>query len=123
MDSPFLMANCVGRMEGYNAPKLDKVKECQEKAWGGFIAYLYLVNSDQAKYGLLIKQLASQYGLGNNQYPKSVTAAQKILSNHQHDNNMQKSVSKAQNSDMEAVDQQEVDVEVPALSFAQLEGK
>ena len=63
-------------MEGYDATKLDKVKECHEKAWGDFVVYLYLVNSDQAKCGSLIKQLASQYSLGNDQYPKSVTAAQ-----------------------------------------------
>ena len=65
----------------------------------------------------------TQCSLGNDQYPKSVTAAQKVLSKHQYGKNVRKSVSKAWSSDMEAVEQQEVDVEVPALSFAQLESK
>jgi hypothetical protein len=41
--------------------------------------------SDQAKYGLLIRGFVSQYLLGNDQYPKTITRATDVLSNHKID--------------------------------------
>ena len=70
------------------------------------------------------KALASQFSLGNNQYPKSVTEAAQVLSNHTHNNaGRQKSgPSKNTTKDKEEDDKQE-GVDVPSLTFAQLEGK
>ena len=50
------------------------------------MAYLLIQNSDQAKYGTIMKRLVLQFSMQNNQYPKSITAATDILSNHRFDN-------------------------------------
>jgi hypothetical protein len=54
-------------------------------AFNKWMAYLLLRNSDQQKYGSLMNGLISQFSMGNNQYPKTITAATDILSNHKHD--------------------------------------
>ena len=43
---------------------------------------MYLNNSDQKKYGTLMKTFKTQYSLGNNQYCGSITAAADVLTNH-----------------------------------------
>ena len=45
-------------------------------------AYVYLVNSDQNKYGSVIKNLNSQKSLKNDKFPKTVTDAHNVLINH-----------------------------------------
>ena len=67
-----------------------KQQECDEEVWGCFTAYVFLENSDKAKYGTVVKNLSSQFSLGNDQYPKSITSANHVLSNHPHDNSRQK---------------------------------
>ena len=52
-----------------------------------FLAYMYLNNADKSKYGSLLKGLSTQQSLNNDQYPKSVTEANNVLSNHPFDNN------------------------------------
>ena len=49
------------------------------------MTYLLIRNSDQSKYGSLLNELVSQFSMDNNQYPKTVTAATYIMSNHRHD--------------------------------------
>jgi hypothetical protein len=65
---------------------VDKQKIMKADAFNKWMAYLLIRNSDQAKYGSLMNGLVSQFSMENNQYPKSVTAATDILSNHRHDN-------------------------------------
>jgi hypothetical protein len=98
-----------------------------KKAWGRFVAYVYLDNADKAKYGSVLKQLAAQFSLGQNQYPESVTKASQVLSNHPHDNAGQKKKSNgqsnSQSNDGSRKNDDEDQVESPSLTFAQLEGK
>jgi hypothetical protein len=61
-------------------------KVMKAEAFNKWMAYLLIRNSDQAKYGSLMNGLVSQFSMENNQYPKTVTAATDILSNHRHDN-------------------------------------
>ena len=61
-------------------------KEASEK----FFAFLYLENSDQNKYGSIIKGLNEQKSLGNDQYPKTITETNNVLGHHQFDNNNDK---------------------------------
>jgi hypothetical protein len=61
-------------------------KVIKAEAFNKWMAYLLIRNSDQAKYGSLMNGLVSQFSMENNQYPKTVTAATDILSNHRHDN-------------------------------------
>jgi hypothetical protein len=55
-------------------------------AFNKWMSYLLLRNSDPNKYGSMINGLISQFSMGNNQYPRTITAATDILSNHRHDN-------------------------------------
>jgi hypothetical protein len=60
-------------------------KEMKVGAFNKWMAYLLLQNSDQNKYGPMINGLLSQFSMGNNQYPKTITAATDIMSKHKHD--------------------------------------
>ena len=57
----------------------------RKKAFNKWMTYVYLRNSDQRKYGTLMKTFRSQYSLGNNQYPGTLTLASDALTNHQWD--------------------------------------
>ena len=46
---------------------------------------VFLKSCNQNKYGSVLKGLANQYALGNDQYPKTITAATDVLSNHKLD--------------------------------------
>jgi hypothetical protein len=60
-------------------------KAFKEEAFEAWMAYLLIRGSDQSKYGSLVKNLVSQYSLGNDQYPKTITTATDVLSNHRLD--------------------------------------
>ena len=84
-------------------------------------------NTDQGKYGSLLKNLNSQKSLGNDQYPKTITEANNVLSNHRFDNmnsnsrdNKKSKDNRNKNSDKRNDKEQE---DSPSLSFTQLEGK
>ena len=49
-------------------------------------AYVYTRNADQAKYGSLTTGWRSQFLMGNDQYPQTLSKATDILSNHKYDN-------------------------------------
>jgi hypothetical protein len=65
---------------------VDEQKKMKAEAFNKWMTYLLIRNSDQGKYGSLMNGLISQFSMENNQYPKSLTAATDILSNHRHDN-------------------------------------
>ena len=48
-------------------------------------AFLVIASSDQKKYGSITTNLAQQYALGNDQYPRIPKVAAEILSNHKYD--------------------------------------
>ena len=58
----------------------------KDGAFNKWMAYLLIRNSDQAKYGTVMKRLVLQFSMQNNQYPKSITAVTDILSNHRFNN-------------------------------------
>ena len=49
------------------------------------MAYVYLENADQAKYGSILSGLNTQNSLRNEQYPKTLIEANNVLSNHEFD--------------------------------------
>ena len=55
------------------------------EAFGRWMAYMMIRNSDQAKYGSLLNGMVSQFLMNNNQYPVDIRQAKDILSNHMHD--------------------------------------
>ena len=56
--------------------------EIKAKSFNTFCSYVYLKNSDGNKYGSLKKQLQTQFALGNDQYPMSLTRVTDTLINH-----------------------------------------
>ena len=59
--------------------------EIKSKNWKAFEAYLFIRGCDPSKYGSFVKNLASQYSLGNDQYPKTLQAAVDAFQQHRYD--------------------------------------
>ena len=68
-------------------------KETDPTKWAGiktasqdrWMSYMLMKNSDQKKYGSLLQGLASQYSMGNEQYPATMMIASDVLTNHRWD--------------------------------------
>jgi hypothetical protein len=99
----------------------DKNKRLQDQAFKQFLAYAYLKNVDQAKYGSILFSLSTQQYLENNQYPKIITEANNMLSNHKFD--AFKQGNKFHNKNLNEPVKQELEQEKIILSLAQMEGK
>ena len=54
----------------------------EDRCIGGWMAYMMIRNSDQAKYGSLLNGMVSQFSMNNNQYPVHIGQAMDILSTH-----------------------------------------
>ena len=115
LGGPIYLLKYMEQMPGYDANDDDKVQACSDAAFKRFMAFTYLHNADQAKYGSLLKGLRTQMSLGQNQYPKTITEANNVLSNHRFDSGSSKKGKSSDDEDDKA--------EAPSLSFAQLEGK
>ena len=57
-------------MPGYIKGDEDNEKTCKIAADKQLTTYLYLVNTDQEKYGSVLKRLNSQKALNNDQFSK-----------------------------------------------------
>ena len=121
-----LLPKYVKGMTGYDESNNTKTEELTKIADEQLSTYVYLVNSDQRKYGTLIKGLHSQNALNNDQYPKTMVEANNVLSTHRHDNikdnNREHNRGSRRNENNENQDNETKDEPVE-LSFAQLEGK
>jgi len=83
---PLNLAKYVKTMSKYDANNPDKHKVLTKQSQEQFLAFLFLENADQSKYGTLMRNLNSQKSLGNDEYPKTVVDACEVLSNHKFDN-------------------------------------
>ena len=83
-------------------------KQLNEEADEKLAAYMYMVNSDQNKYGAMLKNLNSQKSLKNDQYPSTVLDAHNVLSNHVQEKTFKKETPP-----------QKTEEEAKALAFAQ----
>jgi hypothetical protein len=130
---PLILTKFVEQMTDYDVNNDTVVKKCKERAFAQFMSLLFLENSDQSKYGSLLKGLNAQQSLGNNQYPTTITKASEVLSEHPFDKQSTKSRNTNNNnsnrngeksrSGNDASKTQEEDVDLTNLSFAQMEGK
>ena len=70
----------------YREEEDDEYKEeIKHEAFGSWTAYMMIKNADQAKYGGLINQMATQYAMGLNQFPSELQRAVDILSTYKVD--------------------------------------
>jgi hypothetical protein len=86
------------------------------------MTYTFLDNADKAKYGTLLSCLSTQTSLKNNQYPKAITEAANVLSNH-HWDNASKINNNNNNKHKDNDKGEDKNDETPEMSFAMLEGK
>ena len=124
MGGPIILTKFVEAMDGYNENDIKQRDKFREQAFSQFMAYLYLDNADKAKYGSIMTGLNTQQSLGNDQYPKSITESNNVLSNHRFDVTNKSVYKKPGDNDKERkqkdAGREDEDVN---LSFAQLEGK
>ena len=73
-------------------------QKVKEEAFGCWMAYLIINNSDQAKYGSLKTRLTSPYSMKVDQYPEMVADAVDILNHHRFDEGWKKKRKNHQNS-------------------------
>lgn len=83
---PVFSEKSVEGMKDYDEKDSDAVAKCKLLAFKRHAAAIYLRNSDQAKYGSVLKNFHFQFSVQNDQYPKSVTLANAVLSSHPFDN-------------------------------------
>ena len=87
LGGPLILTGYVSTMVGYSdGSDTTVVEELEREAWSIFLAYLYANNADKKKYGSLLSTMNTQYSLKNDQYPKDLTAANNVLSQHRFDN-------------------------------------
>jgi hypothetical protein len=124
MGGPIILTKFVEAMNGYNETNVKQRDKFREQAFSQFMAYLYLDNADKAKYGSIMTGLNTQQSLGNDQYPKTITESNNVLSNHRFFVTNKSVYKKPGDNDKERKqkDAGKEDEDVN-LSFAQLEGK
>ena len=84
-----------------------------------FLSFLLLHQADQRKYGSLMTVLSTQHSLGNDQYPRNLSQATNVLSNHRHDIGTK---AKPNNNRRPKEEDDDKSNGMP-LSFAQIEGR
>eukprot|EP00957_Ditylum_brightwellii_P157615 11996285-Ditylum_brightwellii.AAC.1 len=57
----------------------DDLKEAHQNAKEAYLAFVFLSNANKTKFAPLLRELANSYLRGNNNYPRTVTAAHKLL--------------------------------------------
>jgi hypothetical protein len=121
---PIELTKFMKNMVDYDEKDSDKLEKCKKKAFQQFLAFMYIDNSDKSKYGSLTTGLQTQQSLGNNQYPKTITEANNVLSSHRFDNVGKKSSEKPERSEKTKENEGNTkNEETPEMSFAMMEGK
>ena len=76
LGGPLILTKFVKTMKDYDPLDVIKTEDCIRRASEQLFAFLYLENTDQAKYGSLLKGLNSQKSLGHDQYPRLLKRVQ-----------------------------------------------
>ena len=119
MGCPIYLLKLMTNMKDFDKNDSDSVTKCGKQKHEQFLAYVYLENADQSKYGSILSGLNTQNSLRNEQYPKTLIEANNVLSNHEFD---KKSVASNKRNE-EKTRENSGEEEIVKLSFAQLEGK
>lgn len=127
---PIFLRKLMETMPNYDSTQPDMVERCGKEKHEQLMAYMYLENADQSKYGSILVGLNTQKSLKNDQYPKTITEANNVLSNHEFDkkssgqsNKSSDGNNNSQKGNKEKSDKDNKDDEPIVLSFAQMEGR
>ena len=96
---PIILTKIVEALPTYDKDDKEKCATLQEQAYNHFLAYLYLENADKTKYGSILTGLNTQQSLGNDQYLRSITDSNIVLSNHRFNTTPNKSGGKKNSTD------------------------
>jgi hypothetical protein len=123
LGGPIILEKFVKTMDGFDETNVIKTGELIKQASEGLFAFLYLENSDQEKYGSILRNLNSQKSLGNDQYPRTIVETNNVLSNHRFDvSRLYKKPENKHPKPNKSKDAKADEDDTP-LSFAQMEGK
>ena len=76
----------VEQSKPYQQATDDQAKQkLTQETHDAFIAWHFMQAAHYKQYGILLTNFATQYSLGNNQYPRTFNAALDVLSNHKLD--------------------------------------
>ena len=78
----------------YNSSKSSEKDKVKAQSMSMWMSYLYLTRADHNKYRSLLKGLQTQYSLGKNQYPTSVSVANDVLASHKWDDTFKAELEK-----------------------------
>ena len=67
-----ILSKFVENMPEYRQGTMSEQHEMKTEAFGRWMAYMMIRNSDQAKYGSLLNGMVSQFLMNNNQYPVDI---------------------------------------------------
>jgi len=117
-----ILPSMVKQHPSYDETMTDEEKSkivsiCHEQ----FLSFLLLEQADQKKYGSLMTVLGTQHSLGNDQYPRNLSQATNVLSNHRHD--VGKGKPNNNNNNNKKGNEEDDDKSQMPLSFAQIEGR
>ena len=62
----------IENLPEYRQSTMSGQQEMKSEAFGRWMAYMMIRNSDQAKYGSLLNRMVSQFSMNNNQYPVDI---------------------------------------------------
>ena len=85
IEAPIALVKYVQGMQGYKVNDEQKVEELTKIGNEQLMAYIYLENADEDKYGSMLTNLSSQKSLNNDQYLWMITLMNNVLSNHRFD--------------------------------------
>ena len=91
----FVLTKYMQTLDNYDSNNPTKA---MKRAYEEYLAYTFIINSDNNKYGSLIKNLAQQQSLKNTQYPKTLTAASEVLMEHKWDEKYYEAKKKRDNN-------------------------
>jgi hypothetical protein len=99
----------------YKALNTEEAKtKYKEALFDEFMGVLFLINSDQWKYGSMVQELTGAYARGHDEYPTTLKGAVDMLDTHRFDPGFRQDRQK--NSNGESVDQNALDTSCLHLS-------
>lgn len=125
LGGPIIFSKIIEKTDAYKSEDAERIKAEQKVQFNRYLAVLYLENADQAKYGSILSGLSTQLTLKNDQYPKTITEANDVLSNHRFDTtpSPKKPAVKQPKDNKQSDDKSKEKEDELNLSFAQMEGR
>ena len=122
-ENEFILTKYMQTLDNYDN---SNTTPAMKRAYEEYLAYTFINNSDNNKYGSLIKSLAQQQSFKNTQYPKTLTAASEVLMEHQWDKKYYEMKKKRDSNRRNQNDDSTISTTTSSsneleLSFAQLE--